>query len=369
MSENTSQTKSQIDLLIPNFEDLGAQRIAINVANVLCKNHAITFVIFTPKLRVFFRILAYARHARQSGTTIAISFSPITNYCILFAKWRNPHLKTVIQEHAFPSLFLKDRENTSALYEFLFSRFFVKWYNRSDLFVTPAAAVKEDFEQNYGTKKGLMRVIRNPLDMPAIEKMAAEPVEDFVFKPDTRYLVNVGRLADQKNQKRLLDIFRAVREKRSDVELLIIGKGPLEADLRAQAASFGLADKVHFLGFKSNLYKYVARADAFCLTSNWEALPVVIGEAMVCRTPVIATDCRSGPSEMIENGKTGLLIPYGNDALFVEAILKLLDDSALQEKLREGAHEFAAREYSFEKCRQEYEDVIAKLSHVQGTRN
>jgi glycosyltransferase involved in cell wall biosynthesis len=97
------------------------------------------------------------------------------------------------------------------------------------------------------------------------------------------------------------------------------------------------------------------------LTSNWEGLPQVIAEAMICKTPVIANDCKSGPNEMIVNGTTGFLIPMEDDTFFVEDIIKLLSNKDLHQKISDTAYEFANFEYSIEQCIINYKEILNSL--------
>lgn len=380
--------KKRIDILIPDFSDLGAQRVAINLANGLNNIHIVRFVVFDrngsfhkylhsgipvislnetvpniPKLRVLLKIFSYRNIAKKNNTDIAISFSPITNYAVVFAKLGNKKIKTIIQEHAFPSLFLKDRENVSALYEVLFKHFLIRIYEKSDCFVTITNAIKKDFIENFNIKSKFFEVVRNPLDIEKINSLAHEPVNDFLFNHKKKYLVAIGRLSEQKNFKRLIDIFEKIKNQKPNTELLIIGKGALESELKEYAKKKNLENFIHFLGFKENPYSYVSKSDVFCLSSNWEGLPQVIAEAMICQTPVVAHDCQSGPAEMIRDKKTGMLTTYGDLDEFAQKVIEILEDKNLRKSVAENAYNFAAQEYSLEKYTSRYEEIIEKLEN------
>ena len=378
--------RKKIDILIPDFQDLGAQRVAINIANWLAKKYDVTFVVFAeggpfrsyldekipvvvlgkrtlniPKIRVILLLFAYWRHAQSNRTDLAVSFSPGTNYAILLAKLLSPRLKTIIEEHDFPTLFLKDRENVNALYEFFFTHLLVKLYRLSSAFVTSTEAIREEFVKKYGVRNKIFQIIRNPLDIEGISRMAKEPVDDFAFRKDRHYLIGAGRLAEQKNFARLIDIFKEVHEQIPETELIILGRGQLEKPLKERVAALGVKGLVHFMGFKKNPDKYIANADCFCLTSNWEALPQIIAEAMVSRTLVVANDCHAGPSEMIKDGETGILVEYGNIRKFAEKIIWALKHPTEAASIAQKAYEFAEYEYSLKKVGGEYEALIEKL--------
>ncbi|MCP4654010.1 MAG: glycosyltransferase, partial [bacterium] len=142
------------------------------------------------------------------------------------------------------------------------------------------------------------RVVRidNLADVPRIEQLAAEPPA-IEKSPEVFTVVHAGRLCEQKNQAMLLSAFSHLRHR--SAELWILGEGPLEDRLRATAEGLGIADRVRWLGFQSNPYPFYRAADCCALTSDFEGLPNVVIEAMICGTPAVATRCRFGPEELI----------------------------------------------------------------------
>lgn len=373
----------KIDILIPNFEDFGAQRVAINVANGLAADYEVSFVTFAdngpfkgyldskittikldygrsniPKFRIFPRFVRYWKYAKNNSTDIAIAFSPVANLVILFAKLFKKDLKTIIQEHGFPSLAIKDRQNMGPLLELVFRFVIFKLYNISDIFLCITEAIKEDFINNFNTKKEIIRVVRNPVDIIKLRQLAKEDTNDVYLDPKKKYLVSIGRLVDQKNYFRLLRIFAIVKKRVTELELIIFGEGQDRNGLINFAAELGLASAFHLPGFHINPYASLAKADCFCLASNWEGLPQVIAEAMLLGTAVVANDCPSGPSEMIEDGKTGRLIKLGDEQAFAEAIIDLLANPQNKARIESEAIKFAEAEYSIEKCVAMYKKII-----------
>jgi glycosyltransferase involved in cell wall biosynthesis len=373
----------KIDILIPNFEDFGAQRVAINVANGLAAEYQVSFVVFAdngpfkayldpkikitlldygwsniPKIRIVARFFRYWRFARRNQTDVAIAFSPVANLVILFAKLLRWPMKTIIQEHGFPSLAIKDRQNMGPILELVFRFVIFKLYNISDIFLCITEAIKDDFVKNFATRERIIRVVRNPVDISKVERLLAEPVTDFEFKPDYQYLLGIGRHVEQKNFAKMIRVLSAVRRELPDTELIILGEGPGRPELEALVDELGLKGAVHLPGFTQNPYNYIAKADVFCLTSRWEGLPQVIAEAMVCKTPVVANDCPSGPSEMIVDGETGRLVALDDEAAFVAAVIGLLKDETLRQRLADQAHAFANREYSIAQCVSTYKRII-----------
>jgi glycosyltransferase involved in cell wall biosynthesis len=150
-------------------------------------------------------------------------------------------------------------------------------------------------------------------------------------------VVAAGRFVREKGFDVLLRAMRSVRDSRV-CKLILLGEGPLRDSLNALVSEMGLAADVDFPGFERNPFKFMANADAFVLSSRFEGLPGVLIQAMACGAPVVATDCPSGPSEIISApGKNGLLVPVDDVQALAAALTRLLDDRPLREMLRREA--------------------------------
>ena len=134
---------------------------------------------------------------------------------------------------------------------------------------------------------------------------------------------------------------------------MIIGRGRARDRLLALADALGIADDVALPGFIAEPYPYLANADLFAFTSRWEGLPFVLIEALALCTPVVSTDCPSGPNEILQGGRYGRLIPVGNDAALADAIAATLQSPPHAERLKE-----AARPYVIEAAADAYLSVM-----------
>jgi glycosyltransferase involved in cell wall biosynthesis len=123
---------------------------------------------------------------------------------------------------------------------------------------------------------------------------------------------------------------------RRPARLIVIGEGPLRAELVAEAAELGIGERVDLPGFQPNPYPFLSAASAFALSSAYEGLPHVLVEALACGAPSVSTDCRSGAAEVLDGGLYGLLVPVGNADALAEAILRLLSDGRLAGQLRQA---------------------------------
>jgi len=137
-------------------------------------------------------------------------------------------------------------------------------------------------------------------------------------------IVSVGRLQAQKDYPTLLKAFAELLKNQSS-KLLILGEGELRSELEELASQLQISEAVSFHGFESNPFKYLANADAFVLSSQFEGLPTVLIEALACGCPVVSTRCPSGPEEILENGKYGKLVDVEDHAALAGALYDTLN--------------------------------------------
>jgi glycosyltransferase involved in cell wall biosynthesis len=164
-------------------------------------------------------------------------------------------------------------------------------------------------------------------------------------------ILGVGRLTPAKDFPTLLRAFARVRQVRA-VRLVILGEGELRGTLEALVRDLGLEDSVSLPGFVQNPYAYMARAKLFVLSSAWEGFGSALVEAMACGLPVVSTDC-GGPSEILEGGMYGRLVPVGDPQALAEAILTALVEPPQADLLRARAEDF-----SVEKIADQYLEVL-----------
>jgi glycosyltransferase involved in cell wall biosynthesis len=192
-----------------------------------------------------------------------------------------------------------------------------------------------------------------------IEVQVQEAVEHGWFSEPTPVIVSVGRLSKEKGYPYLLQAVARILPQRQ-VRLVIVGEGPQRAELESLARELGIAESVDLIGYRENPFKYLARAQLFVLSSLWEGLPGVLVEAMACGAPVVATDCRSGPSEIITNDAEGLLVPTADVEALAEAMLKVLSDATLADRMQ-GAGRARAQDFHVTKIAREYEQFFLEI--------
>lgn len=170
-------------------------------------------------------------------------------------------------------------------------------YTNGEL-IAVTSAVKDDVIENFRIPGKKIHVLYNPIDTKKIATLALEPVTDIQIRSDVKRIVTVGRLTDVKGQWHLIRVFSEL-SKVFSVELLIIGEGIERKYLEELVDNCGIRDKVSFLGWKENPYKYVARSNLFVLTSLSESFGNVLVEAMAVGCPVISSRCSDGVVEII----------------------------------------------------------------------
>lgn len=156
-------------------------------------------------------------------------------------------------------------------------------------------------------------VVYNPVELTKFDNLNSRTNEDFTF-------ITAGRLSAQKNQKLMLRAFAEFLGKGHDARLVILGKGEEEENLRKQAEELGIASRIDFAGFVVNVEDYLTNADVFLLSSDYEALPLALLEAMAAGLPIISTDVGGVRDIVTDNG---ILIPAGDTAAMVQAMEEL----------------------------------------------
>lgn len=187
-----------------------------------------------------------------------------------------------------------------------------------------------------------LHVVRLGVDLDTLTPPARVPrAHDAPFT-----ILSVGRLAPQKGQSLLLDAVAALRGRGTDARLVLIGEGPLRGALEDQLAHLGLADHVKLLGAvgHDHIARYYAEADAFCLTSFAEGIPVVLMEAMAMELPVVAPRI-TGIPELVDDGRSGLLVAPGRVDLVADALERIARDPELARRFGAAGRATVAADY------------------------
>lgn len=216
-------------------------------------------------------------------------------------------------------------------------------YRFADNVVAVSQAQADDVAAFTGLNRERVLCAPNAVfDEALIAQAATETVmHPWLNDPHTPVLVAAGRLHPQKGFDVLLEAVRLINDA-SPCRLIVLGEGPERAALIQLCKAHEITDRVDFIGFVRNPFAMMARASAFVLSSRWEGLPTVLIEAMACGVPVIATDCPSGPREILEDGRWGRLVPVENPRALARAIQQTLSEPRSDSRQRAKAFTITA---------------------------
>jgi glycosyltransferase involved in cell wall biosynthesis len=202
-----------------------------------------------------------------------------------------------------------------------------------------------------------IKVLYNFIDLNYIHRKQLEWVDSNIFK-DKPVVIACGRLTEQKGFSYLIKAFYKIKKEFKNATLLILGQGEKEEELRSLVKDLNIKDSVKFLGFQKNPYKYFYNSNLFVLSSLWEGLPGVLIEALTCEVPVVSTNCKSGPKEILDNGKAGELVKVKDIDTLSNAMLKVLRDKDLQNKYKSLGLK-KVKEFDKNKIIKQYEDFLS----------
>lgn len=215
-----------------------------------------------------------------------------------------------------------------------------RFYPEADALAAVSDGVAEDLARILGIPRRQIRTTYNPVVGPELARQAQAPLEHPWFAPGQPPVVlGAGKLRRQKGFATLIDAFARLRRRRP-ARLMILGEGPRRRALEARVRALGIGADVALPGFQPNPFAFMARSAVFALSSEWEGLPAVLIQALACGCPVVATDCPSGPAEILDKGAWGALVPVGDAPRLAEALDAALEDPPPRQALVQRARLF-----------------------------
>ena len=328
----------KIAIVIADLDLGGGQRVAINLANALAKNNQVTIVIFQDDeihyqapddvinlncpqasgllgkvLNVFKRAKKLKQHIEKEQYDHVYGFMETANFPT-----------AMVFKDAALSVHCNPRELS------FFESFLVRLtYSRVKNVIAVSEDVASILRKDYGLKN--VSRIYNPVDVEDVTALVKKPYEH--SKP---YIVALGRFHEVKRYDMLIDAY-AKSNMSQDCDLIIVGDGELRSSLENQVNALCLHDSVHFAGTQSNPFPYLAGAKFLTLSSRTEAFPMVLIEALALECPIVATDCPTGPREIVKHNENGLLVENENVDAFSEAIDQLYYDDVLRCRFKKNA--------------------------------
>jgi starch synthase (maltosyl-transferring) len=217
-----------------------------------------------------------------------------------------------------------------------------------------------DYMASGGFPREKLHVVPNGVDVdrfarrdPAFKTSLGIPVE-------APLVTTIGRLHEQKGISTFLRAAASLLHSRPDARFLVVGTGPLEDQLKAEARQFHIADSVTFLGFTDDVPAVLAATDVFALASLWEGMPNALLEAQAAGVPAVATRVE-GTVDIVEDGRTGVLVLPKDVPALATSILRLLDDPARARRLGEAARDHVRAHFTLDAMVRGHEDLYARL--------
>jgi len=339
----TQMGSRRIAVFVPSLVGGGAERVMVTLANAFARRGLAVDLVLASRqgpylkvidrqvrivdlkanriIRAFFPLAWYLRAARPAALLSAMGHANIV--AVLAAKIFGTTARVVISERTTVSEAYRSASGTPAKLIYRIMRWV---YPKADAICAVSRAVAVDLADFTGLPLNRVETIYNPFDLDSIERKASAACDHPWFLSEgAPVIIAVGRLNEAKDFHILLDAFAHLRQERS-VRLMILGEGELRAPLEAQVERLGLtSDDIQMPGFVDNPFAYLSRCALFVLSSRREGLPGVLIEAMACGTPVVSTDCPSGPDEILEGGRWGRLVPVGDVQALAKAMAEVLD--------------------------------------------
>ena len=340
-----------------DFYEVPIEVERVYLSNLTKEDSGIKKLLYLPILA-----LRLKKHIKKNGIKLVQSHIYRANFTNILSKLFGAKHKVEVVE-VISITFFKKGGLSNKINLFLIKSL----YKYADLIVFKAKRMKREFLKVIDYH-GESIVINNPYDIEKISLLSNEKVDDFAFDDTKRYIVNVGRLEEQKNQISLVESLTYID---SNIELIIMGSGSKREELEKFAKTKGVSSRVHLLGNKNNPFKYIKKSDVFVLSSRQEGFPNVLIEAMICGVPVVSTDCISGPREIlspksdidfqlkdnIEFAENGILYPVDSVDYLVEALKNIFDNSDMRDKYIENGLKKSA-EFSVKRIVDKYKGVL-----------
>ena len=315
---------------------------------------------------VIFGLLKYINIVLKENPDVIAAHSNIMNLYSLIVKLLFPKrkYKVIITEHVY------NNSNTKKGLLIILDYLEKLLYPHADAIVAISNPIATYLQEEYLIDRSKICLIYNPLNMPEIITKAKEEINDIPNLFEQPVIITAGRFNIQKGQWHLIRSFKLVKQQIPDSKLVILGDGELKQYFINLTQKLNLENDVYLLGFQENPFKFISRSSVFALPSLSEGFVMVLLEAIACGVPVVSSDCRSGPREILapdtdpskqtmtpEFAEFGILVPVPDgtqykpedpltkeEEILAEVLVNVLSDRKIQNKYKalgpQRAHAF-----------------------------
>ena len=328
--------RKRIAIFLPNLLGGGAERVALASARDLVeRGHQVDLVLVeatgdllpvVPKgvrlvdlkaPRIIAALPLLARYLREERPdALHAVMWPVTVVAIMAHKLARSPARLVVSDHT----------NLSRHVSGGVRRLMLKWTTRllyplADERIICSNAAADDLARLSGMPRERIEVIYNPISPP--KRIASNAKIEALWKGKGPRIITVGAMKPEKNHGLLIEAF--ARLPHGKAKLMILGQGELRPALERQAMKLGIANRLIFAGFAIDPWPYLASADLFVLSSDYEGFGIVIAEAMYAGLRIVSTDCVAGPREILDGGRFGELVQTGDAVALAKAMERALE--------------------------------------------
>ncbi len=303
--------------------------------------------------RVLVSAPTLAENLRREPPDVLLSGAPLPNAVAVWAARRTSRFTPVVVSVNAPLSGIKH----GPIADRIVWRLCARWYAKADAAIAISRGLAGQLVETAGVAPERVFTIPNPVDAARIQALAREPFDHPWFaRGAPPVILGVGKLELQKDFPTLLRAFARLRVERP-LRLTILGEGPQRDRLERLTRHLGISQDVLLPGFQMNPFAWLSRAAVFVLSSAWEGASNALLEALACGCPSVSTDCVSGPSETLDSGRYGPLVPVGDDRALAEAIAQVLRSPQDRARLRARAEVF-----SVDRAATAYLDVLRRVA-------
>jgi len=359
----------RLSIFLPSLYGGGAERVMVMLANEIAEKEIMVDLVVARAYgqygkyvsdvstnvrfidlkarRLITAFPALIRYIRKEKPTAMLSAINMANLLAIAArKIANPQMRLVISERNT----IAQVARAGSLRDRLLPLLMRLTYPTADAIIAISHGVAQDVLKYTGMKAEKIYVIHNPINLEAVTSLSLRD-QDLPSDLPSPLIIAVGRLETQKDYPTLIEAFRQLTQKRV-AHLIILGEGGLREEIQALIDKAEIADYVTMPGFVANPFAWMRKANLFVLSSAWEGFGNVLIEAMACGTSIVSTHCPGGPTEILEGGKWGRLVPVSDP----EALAKAMDD-ALKDANPPDV-ELRARQFGLDEAVRKYLNVI-----------
>jgi glycosyltransferase involved in cell wall biosynthesis len=354
---------SKISIVLPDLRFGGAERLHLNLAEYWSKSgHDVEFILMREEgeylslvykkitiislgvyrfHQILFPLMRYFRTSKPDF--ILVAMWPLTSYSIISWMLSGKIGKMFVSDHVNLSIAVSRELHISKLYLKNSIRFI---YPFASGIIAVSKGVKKDLCSIGCLDDKQVEVIYNPIAIGIRTPKGLDKEREKLWgKEHTYNILSVGEFKKQKDHETLIRSF-SLLPKNMNTKLIILGEGHLRKKLFALIKRLNLESKIDLPGFVHDPYPWYRTSDLFVLSSQWEGFGNVIVEALECGIPIVSTNCPSGPSEILDNGRYGRLVPVGDAIELAAAIVSSLSAEHDTDTLKKRAQDFSVEKIS-----------------------